>query len=46
MFQLSEDGELLPMSAKETKYLSDIYCSKTSTSNMNGAGCTYKMPAD
>ena len=45
MFQLTDDGELLPMGAKGSNYYSvnDSYCSDTSTSNMNGAGCTYKM---
>ncbi len=45
MFQLTEEGELLPMGAKGTDYYNakDSYCSNTSTNNMNGAGCTYKM---
>ena len=45
MFQLTNDGDLLPMGAKGSTYYSvnDSYCSDTSTSNMNGAGCTYKM---
>lgn len=44
MFQITSDGKLLPMGAKGTDYYSedDLYCSKTSTLNMNGAGCTYK----
>lgn len=44
MFQIDEKGYLLPMGAKGTKYYdeNDAYCSKTSTNNMNGAGCTYK----
>ncbi|MCD7879292.1 MAG: hypothetical protein LUG16_05090, partial [Candidatus Gastranaerophilales bacterium] len=44
MFQLIETGELLPMGAKGTDYYSinDTYCSDNSSSNMNGAGCTYK----
>ena len=43
MFQLMEDGSLKPMGAKGTKYLEANYCSKTSSSNLNGAGCTAKM---
>lgn len=44
MFQISEQGKLLPMGAEGTTYYreTDEYCSKTSTSNMNGAGCTIK----
>lgn len=45
MFQLDRDnGKLLPMGIKGTDYYSntDEYCSKTSTSPYNGAGCTYK----
>ena len=44
MFQINEEGKLLPMGAKGTDYYSenDEYCSPTSTNNMNGAGCTYK----
>ncbi len=45
MFQLTEEGELLPMGAKNTTYYgsTDTYCSKSSTNAMNGAGCTYKI---
>ena len=45
MFQLTDNGELLPMGAKGTFYYNsaDKYCSETSSSNMNGAGCTYKI---
>ncbi len=45
MFQLTTEGELLPMGAKNTDFYSenDEYCSNTSSSNKNGAGCTYKM---
>jgi prepilin-type N-terminal cleavage/methylation domain-containing protein len=48
MFQLMENGELLPMGAKGTKYYSetDKYCSNTSTSDINGAGCTAKVLRD
>ena len=48
MFQLNTGGKLIPMGAKDTDYYSenDAYCSKTSTSNMNGAGCTAKALSD
>ncbi len=44
MFQLGNEGELLPMGAPNTVYYTgnDAYCSNTSTTSMNGAGCTYK----
>ncbi len=44
MFQISENGKLLPMGAEGTTYYSenDEYCSPTSTNDMNGAGCTIK----
>ena len=44
MFQIDKNGKLLAMGAPGTDYYSenDEYCSTTSTSNMNGAGCTYK----
>ena len=44
MFQINEEGTLLPMGVKETAYynINDGFCSWTSTNNMNGAGCTYK----
>lgn len=44
MFQINEEGKLLPMGLKGTDYYSetDEYCSKSSSNNMNGAGCTYK----
>ena len=44
MFQINNEGTLLPMGVKGTNYYSqnDALCSWTSTSNMNGAGCTYK----
>jgi prepilin-type N-terminal cleavage/methylation domain-containing protein len=44
MFQLMENGELLPMGAKGTYFYraTDAYCSNTSTSYTNGAACTYK----
>lgn len=48
MFQLNSGGILVPMGAKGTDYYSenDEYCSQTSTSNMNGAGCTAKALSD
>lgn len=45
-FQLSEDGHLLPMGANGTNFSSDLDCSKTSSSLINGLGCTYKMLVD
>lgn len=44
MFQINNDGHLLPMGAEGTDYYSetDNYCSATTISNMNGAGCTAK----
>lgn len=41
-FEVTKEGKLLPMGANETKYSDDTYCSKTSTNNLNGIGCTYK----
>lgn len=48
MFQIVDNGRLLPMGASGTYYYSanDEYCSKTSTNAMNGAGCTYKALTD
>ena len=49
MFQIdNKNGRLKPMGAQGTNYYSanDIYCSKTSTNKMNGAGCTYKAISD
>ena len=48
MFQLDYNGALLPMGAEGTQYYdeNDAYCSKTSTSQYNGAGCTYKALSD
>ncbi len=44
LFQIDNKGNLLPMGAKGTDYYSanNLYCSKTSTSTNNGAGCTIK----
>jgi hypothetical protein len=48
MFQLMDNGELLPMGAKGTYYYNEAneYCSNTSTDNMNGAGCSAKVLRD
>ena len=48
MFQVDKQGKLIPMGGIGTTYYSknDDYCSKTSTNNMNGAGCTYKALSD
>lgn len=43
MFQLMDDGSLKPMGAEGTKYPKETYCSSSSSSNMNGAGCTVLM---
>ncbi len=48
MFQIMDDGALLPMGAQGTRFYSetDANCSRTSTNNMNGAGCTVKALND
>lgn len=48
MFQIDDNGTLLPMGAPGTSYYSktDQYCSLTSTSDLNGAGCTYNALND
>ena len=43
MFQVMDNGSLKPMGAKGTTYPEDTYCSTSSASDMNGAGCTSKM---
>jgi len=45
MFELTSNGKFLPGGAKGTTYYSenDEYCSASSNSGMNGAGCTYKI---
>ncbi len=43
MFQISNEGKLIPMGAEGTEYPYHSYCSKTSDSDFNGAGCTVKM---
>lgn len=40
-FQVMDNGKLLPMGTKGTKY-DNTYCSTTSTDTFNGVGCTYK----
>ena len=42
-FQLTKDGKLLPMGAEGTNYYDETnaFCSKTSTHEYNGIGCTY-----
>lgn len=42
MFQVNDEGKLLPMGAEGTMFSVEDYCSKTSTSDFNGAGCTVK----
>ena len=48
MFQIDNNGQLVPMGAKYTDYYSkkDEYCSNTSTSAANGLGCTAKALYD
>ena len=48
MFQIDQKGKLMPMGVEGTDYYSqdDEYCSSTSTSDMNGAGCTYNALTD
>ena len=47
MFQIDRNGKLLPMGVDGTYYSEEeTYCNPTSTSNMNGAGCTYKALTD
>ena len=45
MFQIMNNGELLPMGAKGTDYYSENneYCASTSSNTMNGAGCTINV---
>lgn len=46
-FQIMNDGKLLPMGAQGTNFSKDaIYCSPTSSSSVNGIGCTYKALTD
>ena len=43
-FQILDNGKLLPMGAEGTKFYdeNDTYCSKESSENINGIGCTAK----
>ena len=46
-FKLMSDGKLLPMGMPETGYANNtLYCSKTSTNEFNGVGCTQKALTD
>lgn len=46
-FQLMDDGKLLPMGASGTKFSDKSeFCSTTSSSNINGIGCTYYALTD
>ena len=45
-FEITRDGKFLPMGAVGTSATANIYCSKTSTNNMNGMACTYKALTD
>ena len=40
-FQIFDNGKVLPMGHPDTRYNSIDYCSTTSTSSINGIGCTY-----
>lgn len=44
MFQINNEGTLLPMGAKGSHFYTanDAYCSMTLIHSMNGAGCAYK----
>ncbi len=48
MFQIDDSGKLLPMGVEGSKFYdeNDVYCSRTSTDENNGAGCTYKALSD
>ena len=47
MFQIIDNGQLLPMGAKNTYITNEnTYCSDSSSNNMNGAVCTYKALND
>ena len=47
-FELTDDGKLLPMGAVGTRYegQENIYCSKTSSDNLNGIACTNRALYD
>ena len=48
MFQINNEGRLLPMGIEGTSYYSKTneYCSASSNNSMNGAGCTYNALSD
>ena len=46
MFEVRDNGVLTPMGAEDTYYDEETFCSDTSTSDMNGAGCTQKALYD
>lgn len=47
MFEIDENGKLLPMGAKGTRYADEnLYCSLTARSGTNGYGCTFKALTD
>lgn len=48
MFQITKDGKVLPMGAENTywKELREQYCSKTSSSALNGFTCAYYAATD
>ena len=43
MFELSDDGDFVPMGDANTTYPEIEYCLSASEKDMNGAGCTAKM---
>ena len=44
---LNDSGKIVPMGAAGTYYANEnLYCSKTSTHNLNGAACAYKAFTD
>ena len=45
-FQVLDNGKVVPMGAKGTSFSASTYCSSSSTSKANGAGCTYKALSD
>lgn len=46
MFQINNDGHLLPMGAEGTDRYGETYCSTASNSTLNGASCTAKALHD
>ncbi|MBQ3641275.1 type II secretion system protein [bacterium] len=43
MFQVDNEGKLLPMGRADSAYPEAEYCTTGPSTNMNGAGCTAKM---